>query len=932
MTIAFLKGHAMKRGTLMVLKRLFVTTLGALGLGALAAGPASAQQIPAPDLFDDQVACSSNVPSGMANAAVGMALGMTIMDGDSIVVNTDAMGSVSFGGMVAGLNYIIPPGDSNCGAGTYTQAEVTALDEAADDGDSGIEVGDPKPVTGAVAKDVATGYSDTLTAYLALRVEDAAVKAANTALSTLLTDDIGDDLQTATISAARETLAAAQLKQGVAQRALSAVGTGPINKLGIAEWQAKFAVEDAVTAWNTAVTDLNTAETNLDPLDYAAYVPLRDIAQIDGLVDQDGNVNLVNLRKYANANGDNSAVQDDETGDITDGPGSTGTGNFDAAGNLLVPMSLQDHDDDSDTEMRLRPTPNSMTYMQINDRLTSVSETVAALKKFKGDNKNALLTAAIDAAIQRAETEQAYYEGQFAAMVSDTTDLDTDRDGDATTMPDSLRARYSKYTAARTVRDNAGVDLELKFEARETATSAVADGFTNPQAFYQQLVDRREYRKAQDEAEVTRLAGLTGDDAPSDADTEAAAEAVTAAEKALTAATDAQAAFQELVAEGSPVKELVEELLRGDAVGDDGGKLVDAIAATYEGSAANEERLDALLAETVTETETMTPVVDADGNPVLDDDGNPMMEATTTTTTTESGRIVTIESRIDDLFGAGDDDDDGTAGVIAGLQTDVGENEAEIDENEGRLDTLLTTTEGTDAEGNSTTTESGRIVEIETNLEAVDGTSVSNETRLDALLAETVTETETMTPVVDADGNPVLDADGNPMMETTTTTTTTESGRIVDIETSVGAGDAATLAAAGEAADAGDAATLAAAGEAADAGDAATLAAAGEAADAGDAATLAAAGEAADAGDAATLAAAGEAADAGDAATLAAAGEAADAGDAATLAAAGEAADAGDAATLAAAGEAADAGDAATLAAAGEAADAGDAAEAAKPT
>ena len=68
----------------MVLKRLLVTTLGALGIGALAAGPASAQQIPAPDLFDGQVACSAYVPDGEADAALGMALGMTIKAGDAI--------------------------------------------------------------------------------------------------------------------------------------------------------------------------------------------------------------------------------------------------------------------------------------------------------------------------------------------------------------------------------------------------------------------------------------------------------------------------------------------------------------------------------------------------------------------------------------------------------------------------------------------------------------------------------------------------------------------------------------------------------------------------------------------------------------------------------------------------------------------------------
>ena len=69
MTNAFLKGHVMNgnRGTLMVLKRLLTTALGALGLGALAAGTALGQtagdgNIPAPDVFDDQITCSMNVP------------------------------------------------------------------------------------------------------------------------------------------------------------------------------------------------------------------------------------------------------------------------------------------------------------------------------------------------------------------------------------------------------------------------------------------------------------------------------------------------------------------------------------------------------------------------------------------------------------------------------------------------------------------------------------------------------------------------------------------------------------------------------------------------------------------------------------------------------------------------------------------------------
>ena len=193
--------------------------------------------------------------------------------------------------------------------------------------------------------------------------------------------------------------------------------------------------------------------------------------------------------------------------------------------------------------------------------------------------------------------------------------------------------RYGKYTAAKTARDNKGVELTTAFQAREMATSAVAAAFTNSQAFYQQLVDRREYKKAAAEAEVTRLAGLTGDDAATEAMTKAAADAVTAAETALTAATDAQAAFQSLVAEGSPVKALVEELLKGDAVGDDGGALVDAIAGAYDGQDAAKTRLDALL-------------TDASTTDTTDDDGN-----TVTTTTPESGRIVDIETSIAGLTG-----------------------------------------------------------------------------------------------------------------------------------------------------------------------------------------------------------------------------------------------------------------------------------------
>ena len=209
----------------MVLKRLLVTTLGALGLGALAAGPASAQQIPAPDLFDGQVACSSNVPAGMADGPLATALAEVVMDGDLIASRSRRrrVRRRCRWRLGAGLNYIIPPGNNNCGAGgqwlitTWTQSTPDVAPS----------------VSGPIATDVATGYTETLAAYLKVRDEEAAVKAASTALDTLLTDATEDGLQTATITAARETLAAAQTKRDAAHTALYAVGDGPINMLPV---------------------------------------------------------------------------------------------------------------------------------------------------------------------------------------------------------------------------------------------------------------------------------------------------------------------------------------------------------------------------------------------------------------------------------------------------------------------------------------------------------------------------------------------------------------------------------------------------------------------------------------------------------------------------------------------------------------------------
>ena len=181
-----------------------------------------------------------------------------------------------------GLNYIIPPGNSNCGGGTYTDRRLKGL---ADDGGSRGMAPESKWATRSrsQAPSPRTWLRVTRrrwTAYLAARKEDAAVKAANKALNDLLTDDDERWRANRKDHGGPGNLGCGPGKANRGAFQADSVGAGPINMAGIAEWRAKFAVEDAVTAWNTAVgEDLRMADTALDGevVNYADYVPLHNV-------------------------------------------------------------------------------------------------------------------------------------------------------------------------------------------------------------------------------------------------------------------------------------------------------------------------------------------------------------------------------------------------------------------------------------------------------------------------------------------------------------------------------------------------------------------------------------------------------------------------------------------------------------------------------
>ena len=172
-------GFVMIRGTLMVLKRILVTTLSALGLGALAAGTASGQSagdgnIPAPNIFDDQITCSMNVPPTMGPMAAPRPTvipeGSMTSPLDDIIgmgdrqLNTTTLTDPDDAQALLDLGYVIPADGSNCGRGLATVNGVAGMpfNAVTDNMGTPNDPADDNVGEGAVATDVAAGYTAVL--------------------------------------------------------------------------------------------------------------------------------------------------------------------------------------------------------------------------------------------------------------------------------------------------------------------------------------------------------------------------------------------------------------------------------------------------------------------------------------------------------------------------------------------------------------------------------------------------------------------------------------------------------------------------------------------------------------------------------------------------------------------------------------------------
>ena len=648
-----LKGHAMKRGTLMVLKRLLVTTLSALGLGALVAGTAFGQSpqppgngnIPAPNLFDDQIACSMNVPALMGAMAVPMPTvvprGATSSTLDNLLRANMGMGDPrtvdltatddpdSGGNNPMDLIDVVPADVANCGAVAGTAA-FTVADN------------------GAIATHVAEGFTEVKAAYDDLVEQEGVVAQARMARDQARMDATATNPNTTAINSAQAILDAANAELMKRQTALDAISDGPIYQAGIAEWRARGAVETAVAAWNMAVlgvTDATGMEGALDILDAATYGGPRhqnadsavltgyvalgadpsgtDVGSVGNVLNADGTVNIANMRTYADVAGD----------------GTRTTDNFNDDGSLAVPMrATLDPDDGNAMEVL----PTTATIGTIRADREAANNAVAALEEAQAKNTNRNLDIAYEEAVRRARLEAAHLNAQWNAAVTDAIDLrtdaqklrftDTNGDGDnspddneTTPNPDyvdafSLLSLNTDYQGALTKRDTAETALRMAVADREAKTRATINSFTSPGSFYQQLVDRRQALKDAASNIVNRIINAGG------TPTTAQNQAVQDAQDDLDEADKVKGNYDALVGDAdNPAVALVDVLATTD--GDDGQALVSAITGNYDATQDNEGRLDALL------------TTNADG--------------------TESGRIVDIENQL------------GEGGNVEQIQTDL---------------------------------------------------------------------------------------------------------------------------------------------------------------------------------------------------------------------------------------------------------------------
>ena len=545
----------MLRGTLMVLKRLLITALGALSLGALAAGPASAQdgQIPAPDAYGDPQACAANIKVMKAAADKGEVQdnGLTPMQKAALLkMARSCAGDV--GGGIAEARKLY-------NAAVDTEAELKAAGKAYADDDSArnLEKRDEAQEAHDEAVAARNDYSGGGAIYESVFVEEDSLAKAKAASSAFTKAEVA--------AAASEMLR---------------------DTVELDDYINAFAgFDETGQAYEFVTVRVKTAETGGgEDRDEPLYETRLQVKK-------QGGATVGPVR--SNPKEDTSALI--APTDLTITEGST---------TVVFESVLVDHDLDDTTADILIVTNDvrgESTIGMVNRDYMTAKMALETATKAVTDNQRPTQVPILEEAKNVAQARYDFFAAQKARVEKSLAagDLVVDRMGDNPTTVNMVETDHPLDDTPYTVEDyealtdlqdaetDAAEALKAAYDARVAATNDVEENQRNTGAYLDQLVALRQNQKAAADA-----AAIKAEAEEETAGQKEANENLAAANAQLKSFTDLQA-----LDDANPVKALVNSLVAAEdsAEDDDGQALVDAVSATYDTAKAAQTTADAAM-------------------------------------------------------------------------------------------------------------------------------------------------------------------------------------------------------------------------------------------------------------------------------------------------------------------------------------------------
>ncbi len=625
---------------MMTLKRLLATALGALGLWALGVAPASAQQIPAPDAYENPLACQNALPVGPP------------MRPSTKHPLDDAIKA----GMLGDL-----------------EATLTFMAEAC--------LPDTDPVGGGIAK--------ARTLYNAVVDAQADVDAAQMAYDD--DDSAGnlEDLNEAKMTRDMAVMARNNFAGGMA----GSEGIGAVYQSVFDEEKAKADATAAHSAWMTALEAETVAEELKDlvsrddfissfagfdsdgnPLTFELYERAAIDLNDDGDTDDSGEFAATTFVRVKKADG--TYVGTDEAGNAPeltvnafDHEADIINADDTLAEGELVALRLETWDPDgadgdaeaqtivvvtTDTEVLANVMFGDDTTNDVDgvdSRYMDAKDAYETAQENNENNVDGTRDAALAEAERRAKARYDHFKAQRDAAYDDLRKgrLSYTVDGDnpdTTEIETSYMVTYSDddYDSLMDLQgDEASAAAALKraYDDRIAKSNAVESSQRDTEAYLEQLVKLREYDKAQADAAAEDADADDLNDDGLTADQVAANMALANAQGQQTAFNDVQA-----LPDGHPIKNLVNGLLAADnsMADDDGQTLVDAISDTYQtandaetkannamNAVSGLTREDGAVAQNTGRVESIESelMIDSDGNgTIMQDDGTSISRLT----------------------------------------------------------------------------------------------------------------------------------------------------------------------------------------------------------------------------------------------------------------------------------------------------------------